>query len=412
MRSPHGHVLDGLWSSFLAAARREFKRSATWPAEQTPHFTEKNRWRLLPIESRSSWLADGTYEHGNWTAGFWFGVMWLFARGTKQSEVAALARDRLEGLAARATDSTTHDLGFLFYPSYVLGELLGFIPQGDAIPARQAARMLGRRFNPRGGYIQAFGSIGDDRTAGTSTIDTMMNLPLLWRTAHDWDPILFDVARLHARTSARLFIREDGSTYHLIRLDSVSGALVHRGTFQGASAESCWSRGQAWAVCGFAWAYAATGEPELLSAATRTAVYFWDHLPGDGVPPWDFSDTSSDAERDASASAIAAVGALILGRVHPEERQRTRHWTQATTLLDKLATCVNESEHTEGILARSCYSKPHGLGLTCSTAWGDFFFGLGLALAVGVVPLHAALGFRSPSVTGDEETARDTSTIS
>lgn len=395
--------MEQLWGSFLAVARREFERSLAWPEGHFPHFTEKTHWRLLAAEATSRWLPDGTYEHGNWTAGFWFGVMWLLALGTKDAEVTALARTRLKALTARASDQTTHDLGFLFFPSYILGSRLDFVPRADTAPAMQAARMLARRFNPRGKYIQAFGLSSDDRSAGTSTIDTMMNLPLLWWAGRNGDPILFDIARLHARTSARLFIREDGSTYHLIRFDPVSGAVLHRGTYQGASDDSCWSRGQAWGVSGFAWAYAATGEHELLAAATRTAAYFWDHLPPDGVPPWDFSDESPDAERDASASAVAALGALILGRTHPEERERRRHWTQGVELLGRLAACVNDTEGTEGILVRSCYSKPHGLGLACATAWGDFFFGLALVLAVNAVPLGSVLGFEGPPPGTNEE---------
>ena len=129
--------------------------------------------------------------------------------------------------------------------------------------------------------------------------------------------------------------------------------------------------------------------------ATRTAAYFWDHLPPDGVPPWDFSDELAGAERDASASAVAALGTLILGRTHPEERERARHWTQGVELLGRLAACMNDAEGTDGILIRSCYSKPHRLGLACATAWGDFFFGLALALAVDAVPLGAVLGFES-----------------
>ncbi len=61
--------------------------------------------------------------------------------------------------------------------------------------------------------------------------------------------------------------------------------------------------------------------------------------------------------------------------------------------MGRLAACVNDTEGTEGILLQSCYSKPHGLGLACATAWGDFFFGAALALARNVVPLDTLLGF-------------------
>src|SRR5690606_31894716 len=242
------------------------------------------RWRLLDAGQRSSWSGT-TYEHGNWTAGFWHGVQWLRAYGADDAGSAELAARRLADLEDRADDTTTHDLGFLFFPSYVLGHRLGYVDRERVVVAHRAAALLARRFNARGGYLQAFGAIGDARSAGTSTIDTMLNLPLLWWASADGgDPALFEAARWHARTSARLYFRPDGSTYHLLHFDPLSGALATRGTFQGAGTDSCWSRGQAWAVCGFAWAYAATGEPELLDAAERASGYFVDRLPPTGVP--------------------------------------------------------------------------------------------------------------------------------
>ena len=388
-------MLEEAWQDFLEAARREWNRSQTRHESEYPHFTEGDKWRLLSVEARSRWIGD-FYDHGNWTAGFWFGVMWLLSLGTDDPDAARLAQSRLRQLVPRVEDCTTHDLGFLFYPGFVLGHETGFVNEIDVAPALRAAEALARRFNQRGDFIQAFGPIGDPRSAGTSTIDTMMNLPLLWwASAHGGtDPVLFDVARRHARTSARLFLREDGSTYHLNRFDPVSGALLHRGTYQGAAQTSCWSRGQAWAICGFAWAFAAAGEIEFLSAAERAAAYFWNRIPPDGVPPWDFSDRAPEAPPDASASAIAGLGALVLGWVHPDEAARGKYTDLGAELLSKLSvSCLNRDSKQDGILLRSCYSKPHGLGVDGATAWGDFFFGLGLALATEQVSLSSVLGF-------------------
>lgn len=362
---------------------------------------------MLDVDARSAWNGD-FYEHGNWTAGFWFGVMWLLGLAEDDSGAVDLARGRLKGLEPRADDGTTHDLGFLFYPSIVLGTQLGSLEESHALLAWRAADTLARRFNPRGDFIQAFGPIGDARSAGTSTIDTMMNLPLLWWAyAYGGDSILLEVARRHARTSARLFLRKDGSTFHLNRFDPISGALIHRGTYQGSADTSCWSRGQSWAICGFAWAFGATGEPELLLAAERSAAYFWDRLPPDGVPPWDFSDETPKAARDASASAIAAVGALVLGEVHPDGRSRSRYAGLGSELLGQMAaSCVNRDPGQEGILLRSCYSKPQGLGLDGATAWGDFFLGLGLAIATGQVSVRSVLGFPATTVASDHQVRR------
>jgi len=402
----NGHVsgsLDAAWGAYAAAARRERDCARHRDPGVYPHYTENGAWHLLAVDALSSWGGVGTaeriaYEHGNWTAGFWFGVMWLLALDG-DDEAAELAASRLERLAPRAVDTTTHDLGFLFAPAFALPFQCGRIDEAEAAPAIAAARTLGRRFNATGGFIQAFGPTGDHRFAGTSTIDTMLNLPLLWWAAAQGETALYDIARHHARVSARLFFRPDGSTYHLNHYDPLEGELLNRGTFQGARGASCWSRGQAWAVTGFAWAYAATGELEMLEAATRAADYFWEHVPPSGLPPWDFSDHAADAPRDSSAAAIAALGALVLGSTHPDQETGSELWQRGTSALARLSESINVGDES-GILMHACYSKPHDLGVNGSTGFGDYFLGLALALATGRLELPTLLGFDPGQLRG------------
>lgn len=394
------------WSLYLTAAAHEFDRSIDRSPRLFPHYSEKGRWELLDVDALSSW-EDELYEHGNWTAGFWFGTMWLAALGTGEDRFADLARARLPLLVGRASDPTTHDLGFMFYPSVVLGHLCGFLSDDEVEPALEAARMTVRRFNEPGRYIQAFGPVGEVRSAATSTIDTMMNLPLLWWAhAVTGESRFLEVARQHARTSARLLVRPDASTIHLMRLDPVTGAFRGESTLQGAAADSAWSRGQGWAVAGFAWAYAATGEPELLTAAERTAEYYDRRAGVDRLPPWDFADTSPDRVVDASAAAAVALGYLVLAETHPDAPSRDRHAAAARSLLRTIGRdALNTDPGTDGILLRSNYSVPHGRGVDGATAWGDFFVGLALAVADGVLPLTTILG-TSPRVAHDGEGVR------
>jgi unsaturated chondroitin disaccharide hydrolase len=384
--------LAAAWSTYLIAARREFVTLRQTEPSLFPHYTEEGRWRNLSASSGSAWTRD-QYDHGNWTAGFSLGVMWLLWLAERDESVVSLCRLRLAELIARADDASTHDLGFLFFPSFALGHVIGVLSRDEVGPAMRAADMLVRRFNPRGRYLQAFGPIGDARLAETSTIDTMMNLPLLWwAIGESGDPWMAQTAREHARTVARLFFRPDGSSYHLVRFDPLSGALSGRGTYQGFSNESCWSRGQAWAVCGFAWAYAATSEPEFLMVSERSARYYLDHLPTSGIPPWDFADSDESAPLDASASAICALGLLILAEVHPEARCRAEFLEASEGLLLRLdSTCANRQTDVQGILLESCYSRPHNLGLRGAVAWGDFYYGLALAVANGLISLRALL---------------------
>jgi len=378
--------VERAWSRYLEAAGREIREAANHPTGLFPHVTEDGRWSLLDVEARSD-DSGAHYEHGNWTAGFRSGVAWLHALGTAQDVSAETARRWARAVSGRAGDHTTHDLGFLFFPGTALPDLAGRLGDGEAdlvAAGQQAARTLAARWNSRTGLLQAFGPVGSPRLAGTSTIDTMMNLPLLWwACCHGGDGVLGDIARRHARTSARLYVRPDGSTYHLLHLDPLTGAVLRRGTFQGSDDASCWSRGQAWSVCGMAWAFAVTGEGELLATAERSAEYYFDHLPRGGVPPWDF--TAGDDVPDASASAAVALGCLFLERFHPDEQARSGYRAAGRALLTDLGdSCINSGPE-DGILLHSTYSLPHRRGVDGATGFGDFYVGLALACATGVL---------------------------
>lgn len=389
--------LDEAWDEYVRLVGQEQARNQSFPGEY-PHYTEEGRWRRLRIDATSGWVDDIFYDHGNWTAGFAAAQAWLSHVGeVDRARVAGAQARALEDVAFRASDKTTHDLGFLFHPSFVLGEHLGFLTAEDLEPALEAARALAERFNPRGGYLQAFGPIGDTRSRATSTIDTMMNLPLLWWAARvTGDEEFSSRALAHAKTSAANFFRPDGSTYHLIRYDPDTGTTVAKGTFQGASDESCWSRGQAWAIAGFAWCYAETGVQEFRETALRAWNYFARRIPADGVVPYDFAESDSTTE-DASASAVAALGALMLAECADDPQQAKALREDATSLLSRLHwNAVRNDDGQEGILLRSCYSKPHGLGLSGALPYGDYYYGLALALATGKVSLAQILE-RDPS---------------
>lgn len=143
-----------------------------------------------------------------------------------------------------------------------------------------------------------------------------MNLNLLFYAASKTgNRDMYSAAVMHAQTTARTHIRADGSTIHLVVFDTQTGATKHRLTNQGYAHTSCWTRGQAWAIAGFAETYSWTHDTEFLDTARRCADYFLARLPESGIVPWDFDalDTEGPSQPpDSSAAMIAAYGMLLI----------------------------------------------------------------------------------------------------
>jgi unsaturated chondroitin disaccharide hydrolase len=311
-----------------------------------PHVTGGDgRWELLsPLDAE-----DAALTGLPWTGGFVAGQLWLVG----EHERAAVVTDLLR---PRAAEPTTHDLGFLFWPSAVLG----LIATGDdchRVLGLRAAASLARRALPNG-TIQVIGDLADPEHRGRTIVDTWPNLLLLWWAERQGMEEAGEAARAHLEATIPVLLREDGSTFHAARLAD-DGSVIERGTINGYAADSTWARGQAWAMHGLASAHRATGE--YRDEAERAARWFLDHLPAGFMPPWDF-DAPPSSPSDASAAAIAAAALLELG------------WDEdARRLLDATVdSCLNPGEG-DGILLHCCYRQPIGHGLDCATVWGDFF---------------------------------------
>lgn len=166
-----------------------------------------------------------------------------------------------------------------------------------------------------------------------------MNLNLLFWSAKQFSQVEWHAqAHAHALRTAQDFLRADGSTYHVLEYHSKTGELLRRRTHQGLGDESCWSRGQAWAVYGFTECYRHTRDQGVLQAAIRVADRFVAGLPEDAVPYWDFDAAAEEGyqPRDTSAAAIAASGLLELS-LYTGEKESEYYW-QAQRILKSLAS--------------------------------------------------------------------------
>ena len=342
-----------------------------------PHVTAPDgSWTTLPA-SLSAGYTDSGWSHGNWTCGFWVGLLLASYLRRKDDALLALARDRMRLVAGRAEDPNTHDIGFIFLGSAIpLHHITGDRDSAN-IAVAAASRLRDRLVTTKNGaYIAAWGPLSDDRGRASSAIDTMANLPLLYWAARQTGEESYRLAGMrHADKTREAFVRPDYSTFHAVEYDPVSGARRRGFTFQGYADDSFWSRGNSWAAYGYAATAEATGQVAYLTLAEKVAQAFLDKLPADLIPPWDFSDPDPKALRD-SAAAAGMVSALVdIASLHPDDA-RARYWLdRAMTLVTALCDrCLASELQHRGILKHGCYSKPHNEGVDSAVMFGDFFF--------------------------------------
>jgi unsaturated chondroitin disaccharide hydrolase len=270
----------------------------------------------------------------------------------------------------KPTEELHHDVGFQFLSTAVIKYKI----TGDEDGRRRglaAANFLAARFNPVGNFIRAWNA---DKY-GWSIIDSMLNISILyWAHEVTGDPRYKHIATKHAETTMKYGVREDGSSNHILSFDPETGEFIESIGGQGLSSVSTWSRGNSWALNGFANTYRYTSDPRFLNTAKRVAHYFIAALPEDYVPYWDFRLESLEGmTRDSSAAAIAASGLLELADLVPVGEKRL-YADAAERILKSLTehyTTWNKPEH-EAILL-------HGTGsgtsfMDVSLIYGDYYY--------------------------------------
>ena len=261
-----------------------------------------------------------------WTTGFYASALWQAYDLTAAPLFRRLATTATaDNFGAETSD--THDLGFMYERSSVAAWRRLCVPEPrDAIcPAARASGLQAADALARLASTNAAVGLIPTRSRSLcrgcrslreadTIIDSLVNLPLLFWAADSGGRTPYRaIAERHALQAARLLVRRDGSTWQSIHVDRADGSLIRRHTHQGKQVGSTWSRGQAWAVYGFAAAADALRSHELLATAERVAGYVARHVPRDGVPRWDY-DGPRDDPRDVSASAITAAGLVRLDR--------------------------------------------------------------------------------------------------
>lgn len=337
---------------------------------------------------------------GHWTDGFWPGIL-LLIYADIGDEVMLKEYRRIEGLLAERllNDQVLneqknylaldHDVGFIFFLTFVYDYMINNNHVGKERGLR-AADFLMNRYHEKGRFLHAWNDWPWDtpefreEKKGKVIIDSLMNVPLLfWASEVTGETDYREKAISHIDTVRNNMIREDGSTFHTFNFDPFTGLPIEGKTVQGYNDDSCWSRGHAWAIYGFALAYRYTNDKLNLEAAERCIAY-WQ---GSALPsldaPWDFNAPRNDnLPIDTSAMAIAACGIMELS-----DQLNNRHdlYEYAKFIIHRLMEFHTADPTSNSFLIHGCVGPAYRKGSTeelkkkyirddQSLIYGDYFF--------------------------------------
>lgn len=311
-----------------------------------------------------------------WTNGFFGGILWQlysYTREDKYKEWARIQETKLDR-CFDIFENIDHDVGFMWLHTSVANYKMTKDPKAK-IRALHAANILAGRYNPQGHFIRAWGTV-DDNCAGWAIIDCLMNLSLLyWATEETGDPRYELIAKEHANMALKQFIREDGSAHHIVKFDARSGNVVSTDRGQGYSKEGSWTRGQAWAIYGFANSYNHTNDEAYLQTSKKVADYFIEQLPSSYLCPIDFTQPAEDDYEDNSATCIAMSGLLELGKALNEKGENgTLYIDTAKNMLKAVCTrrlCLDDSSEA---LVEQCAVSYHFDQHIDTLIYADYFF--------------------------------------
>ena len=397
-----------------------------------------------PQRGAPVFTANGKYTTRGWTEwtqGFQYGSSLLQFDATGDTEFLTSAKKTvIERMAPHLTHSGVHDHGFNNISTY--GNLLRLMKEGKvenngaekdlyelALKVSGAVQAMRWTTINDGGFIYSFNgpqSLFVDTVRSCRILLVSHALGHVMQGENDKKISLLERAVHHLLATATysVFYGEGRDVY------DVRGRTAHECIFnvndgnyrcpnsqQGYTGFSTWTRGLAWAICGFAesleyfekkkdYSFPETIDKndvmqKLLRAALATSDYFIDQTATDGIPYWDTGAPGLTKMEgylnkpanpynvfepvDSSAAAIAAQGLLRLGKyLETSDKAKARQYLQAGLTVSQ--TLLSDSYLStdpghEGLILHSVYHRPNGWDnipkgrkVPCdeSSMWGDY----------------------------------------
>ena len=376
-----------------------------------------------------------------WTQGFQFGSAILQFDGSGERKFLDYGRKQtVSSMAPHISHTGVHDHGFNNVSTY--GNLLRLIKEGKiekneweinfyelALKISGAVQAGRWTTTKTGGYIHSFNGA---HSLFVDTIRSVRSLMLSYALKHvmqgenDVRISLLGRALQHIESTAQysVFYGEGrdsydvrGRTAHEIIFNTKDGNYRCPNTQQGYSGFTTWTRGLAWAICGFAeeleflqtvddaaleeYGGRKKIETLMLKAAKSTCDFYIENTPVDGIPYWDtgapslyklgnYLDLPADPFNeyepvDSTAAAIASQGLLRLGKylLDKKDDAGNKYWQTGLTVVNTLMQdpyISTDSSH-QGLLLHSIYHWPNRwdhipagakVAQGESSMWGDY----------------------------------------
>lgn len=356
-----------------------------------------------------------------WTQGFQYGSAILQYDATGEKEFLAIGRQKtLQVMATHISHIGVHDHGFNNVSTY--GNLLRLMKEGKisfneweknfyelALKISGAIQASRWTVLKNGGYIHSFNgahSLFVDTIRSCRALMVSHALGHALQAENDTRISLLERALQHMKATAdySVYYGEGrdmydtwGRTAHESVFNTKDGNYRCPNSQQGYTGFSTWTRGLAWAMCGFAeelewldtlrseelemYGGKASVESYLLKAARATCDFYILNTPIDGIPYWDTgapglaylgnylqraSDPYNDHEPvDSSAAAIGAQGLLRLGKYMAskgDNKSAEYYWQAGLTVTNSLFAepYLSKDPDHEGLLLHTIYHRPNG----------------------------------------------------
>ncbi|HCN52914.1 MAG TPA: glucuronyl hydrolase [Prevotella sp.] len=322
-------------------------------------------------------------NYADWRSGFFPGSLWYLYELTGKEYWAQEAEKFTESIEKAKKITYHHDIGFIINCSFGNGlRLKNIEAYKDVIIT--AAKSLSTRFRPAGGVLQSWNVTGNSWQAKRGwecpvIIDNMMNLELMFKaTQLSGDSTYYRMAVSHADRTLKEQFRPDGSCYHVVDYGLIDGKVHHRQTAQGYSDESCWSRGQAWAIYGYTMCYRFTRFKRYLNQAIKTFHMMKNKttMPDDLIPYWDMDAPKIPNEpRDVSSAAVIASALYELSTIDIANANEYKNY--ADRIMNSLSSDKYRAQlgaNGNFLLMHSVGSIPHGAEVDKPLNYADYYY--------------------------------------